>query len=151
MSLFDRDSEESTAKDSTTPARRFTDRGGVETVLAVEALFEGKITGKTNVEVRGVLNGTCEIEGLAVVAESGSVTGDLIATDVVVEGQVQGNLVASNKMELRAKAKIEGDVRSAVLAMAEGCVINGKIEITGRASGAPGAPSSSTFSEKRES
>ena len=142
MSLFDRLEE-----DSETPARRFTDRRPVGTVLDAEVRFVGDVTGKTNLEIRGALEGSCTIEGLARIAAGGTVVGDVTATDLIVEGRVEGNLVASGKIELRATARIEGDLRSPSLAMAEGCLIRGQIDVSGGA----GENAATSFKEKRRS
>ena len=103
MSIFDRLDEE-----SETPKRRFTDRVTVTTVIGAEVRFVGDVTGKTNIEIRGTLEGSCRIEGLAQIAGGGTVIGDVTATDVIVEGRVEGDLHAGNKIELRATAKVEG-------------------------------------------
>ena len=60
MSIFDR-----LDGDSETPKRRFTDRRTVTTVIGADVRFVGDVTGKTNIEIRGTLEGSCRIEGLA--------------------------------------------------------------------------------------
>jgi cytoskeletal protein CcmA (bactofilin family) len=48
---------------------------------------------------------------------------------VVVRGKVNGNIVAKDKIEIKAKAEVFGDVRATKLAIEEGVVFVGKTEV----------------------
>lgn len=149
MSMFSRNpGEDLRTENPATPARRFTDRQIVDTVIGPNARIKGEVEGKTNLEVKGTLEGICRIEGLIRVCEGGSVLGNVNATNVVIEGEVKGNLDATENLELRATSRIEGDIRAAKLAMAEGCYIKGKIDMSTE-DVAPRSSEATTFKEKR--
>ena len=49
-----------------------------------------------------------------------------LARDVLIHGQVQGNIVASGRVELRAGSVVEGDVRALRLAIEDNAVFRGQ-------------------------
>ncbi len=55
--------------------------------------------------------------------------GNINANTVVVRGKVTGNISAKEKIELKAKTELFGDVRSAKLVMEEGVTFVGKTEV----------------------
>ena len=54
----------------------------------------------------------------------------LSAKDVLVQGRVQGNVVASGRVELRAGCNLEGDIRALRLAVEDNAVFRGKVDLT---------------------
>ena len=116
----------------------------MDTVVGPGAKLKGKITGKANVEVHGVLEGSCDIDGLLQIKEGGKLIGDAQVNDAVIEGQADGELKARNKLEIRATGKVEGRLQAKAIAMAEGCVVQGDVDMTGGSGG-----SANTFKEKR--
>jgi len=69
------------------------------------------------------------------------VQADLFAKDVLILGTVQGNVVASGRVELRAGCSVEGDIRALRLAVEDNAVFRGKVDLTQGAVKAPEAPS----------
>ena len=66
---------------------------------------------------------------------------DLSAKDVLILGHVQGNVVASGRVELRAGCQMEGDIRALRLAVEDNAVFRGKVDLTQAVSKVPeGAP-----------
>lgn len=124
--------------------RRFTDAAEGGTWLGPTLRVEGSITGTDPVVViAGTVDGPIEVDGLLHILASGHVAGPVTATDVVVEGELRARLVARGRVELRATARVHADVHARTLAMAEGCVFDGRIHM-GEAEGEP-----TRFQEKR--
>jgi cytoskeletal protein CcmA (bactofilin family) len=147
--MFDRKPQnpsERPTRESDRLSRRFADAAGAtDTVVGGQACLNGDISGRTNIEIRGAVEGTCDVEGLVTVCEGGSVTGEVRATNAIVEGQIKGNVRVTQKLEMRSSCHIEGDIRAAILAMAEGSSINGRIDMSDAQGGAGTKP----FQEKR--
>ena len=76
--------------------------------FAGELTFDGKLDGDINSD--GVLN----------LGDSAVVKGNLNVNSVVLRGKVNGNVTAKEKIEIKAKAELFGDVRSARLVVEEG-------------------------------
>ena len=91
----------------------------------------------------GTVEGDCDIDGPLTLAEGGRWKGTLKATDIVVAGVVEGDVVAAQRVEILGTARVTGSLAGNSIAVAEGAIIEGEIKVT---SGAP----PTTFQEKRQ-
>jgi cytoskeletal protein CcmA (bactofilin family) len=66
-------------------------------------------------------------EATVVISESGRVTGDIRATNVIISGQVEGNVYASGRVELAASARVRGDVCYRMMEMQLGATVDGRM------------------------
>jgi cytoskeletal protein CcmA (bactofilin family) len=106
---------------------------------------KGSITGVDSVVViAGTVDGPIEVDGLLHILAGGHVAGPVTATDVVVEGELKARLVARGRVELRATAHVHADIQARTLAIAEGCVFDGRMHMGGEGAAAP-----TRFHEKR--
>jgi cytoskeletal protein CcmA (bactofilin family) len=111
--------------------RRTLDKvGGISTVIGAGAVFTGQFKGTENYVVYGTIEGDCDLEGTIVVEEGGVWRGQVKAGNVIVAGNVVGDVVASVKVELAPTARISGSIAGPVVAIAEGAVVEGKIRMT---------------------
>ncbi len=81
--------------------------------------LDGKIVGNVHAE-------DSELSVL-VVSERGCIEGDVSVSLAIINGTVKGNVYATQKLELSAKARIFGDVHYNLLEMASGSEVNGKM------------------------
>jgi cytoskeletal protein CcmA (bactofilin family) len=116
---------------------------GPTTYVAASTTIVGTIAGKGAYVFCGSVEGDCDIEGPLTLAEGGRWKGILKATDIVVAGVVEGDVVAAQRVEILGSARITGSLAGHSIAVAEGAIIAGEIKVT---SGA--APT--TFQEKRQ-
>jgi cytoskeletal protein CcmA (bactofilin family) len=123
--------------------RRIQDSHGPTTYVAASTTIVGTISGKGAYVFCGTVEGDCDIDGPLTLAEGGHWKGTLKATDVVVAGVVEGDVVAKQRVEIAGSARITGSLAGNSIAVAEGAIIAGEIKVT---SGA--APT--TFQEKRQ-
>jgi cytoskeletal protein CcmA (bactofilin family) len=82
-----------------------------------ELLFEGK------------LDGEIQTEGALTLGDGAVITGNINAQSVVVRGKVTGNINAKEKIEIKAKAELFGDIRATKLVIEEGVTYVGKTEV----------------------
>ena len=71
-----------------------------------------------------------EPSSLLVISEHARVQGKVMAGHVIINGQVQGPVVATSLLELQPKARIVGDVRYEALEMHQGATIDGVMKHT---------------------
>lgn len=116
---------------------------GPTTYVAASTKIVGTISGQGSYVFCGSVEGDCDIDGPLTLAESGRWKGTLKATDIVVAGTVDGDVVAKQRVEVSSKARISGSISGNSIAVAEGAIIEGEIKV---ASGA--API--TYQEKRQ-
>ena len=98
-------------------------------MLGPESVYMGTIQGKDNHIVYGQVQGDCEIEGILVLGEGGSWKGNIRAASVVIAGRVEGDIHATNKLELARTAHVHGKITSPVVAIARGAVHDGSIRM----------------------
>jgi len=91
-----------------------------------------RFTGMLHVE--GRIEGTVLGEGANAVftlSEHGQVQGEVRVPHAMINGQVHGDIFASERLELASQARITGDVRYSSLEMAAGAQVNGRISHQG--------------------
>ena len=77
--------------------------------------------------VIGNIRATDDESSLLVISEQASVTGEVHADHIIINGTVKGPIHASVMLELQPKARIEGDVHYAALEMHQGALVAGQL------------------------
>lgn len=91
----------------------------------------GEVKGQEDLVVDGRVEGTVSLaENRLTIGPNADVAADLSAKDVLVLGRVQGNVIASGRVELRAGCNLEGDIRALRLAVEDNAVFRGKVDLT---------------------
>ena len=94
-------------------------------------VVRGEVKGNEDLIVDGRVEGTVSLsDGRLTVGPQADVAADLSAKDVLVMGHVQGNIVASGRVELRAGCNLEGDIRALRLSVEDNAVFRGKVDLT---------------------
>ena len=96
------------------------------TTLGADAVFKGQLHFEKGVRLLGKFEGEITSEGQLVIAEGATLTGDVKAGTVRVDGQVKGNVNAATKVQLSASARLEGDLQTQRLEVAEGAMLVGR-------------------------
>jgi cytoskeletal protein CcmA (bactofilin family) len=93
--------------------------------------IKGDITAGEDLTITGRVEGRIDATGYSVrVAEGSNVVGNVEASSVDVDGQVQGAIVASECVRINARGMVEGDLKTTRLAVADGGFVKGKVEMT---------------------
>jgi cytoskeletal protein CcmA (bactofilin family) len=110
--------------------------------IGKSVVIRGEVKGSEDLFVDGRIEGTVSLtESRLTIGPNAVLAADLTARDVLVLGQVQGNIFASGRVELRAGCQVTGDVQALRLAIEDNAVFRGKVDLTqGPAkAGEPGA------------
>lgn len=103
--------------------------------------IRGEVKGSEDLIVDGHVEGTVSLsESRLTIGPNAQVAADLTAKDVLILGRVQGNVIASGRVELRAGCVMEGDIRAMRLSVEDNAVFRGKVDLTQGAQGAARAP-----------
>src|SRR5579859_1325475 len=90
--------------------------------------IEGRVVSEENLTIDGQVDGTIEVGNHNLTIGAGAaVKADLKAKTISVSGAVTGNLTATEAIDLRPTASVDGDIATPKLLMADGAVIRGKI------------------------
>jgi cytoskeletal protein CcmA (bactofilin family) len=128
------------------PARRFTDEAAAGTVIGAGTRIKGEIKGGDALDLAGRLEGVAEVAGLCRVRPGAEVVGGRVKADrLLIEGDVSVREVVADKVEIGAAARVRGELRARLIAVAEGAYFDGPVHMDGREG--PAGPSS--FKEKR--
>lgn len=103
---------------------------GAATYIAPTTKITGKLIGKGNYVFCGELEGECEIDGPITLAAGSKWKGTLRASDVIVAGRIDGDVIAKHRIEVAETAHIAGSLAGRSIAVAEGAVIEGDIKVT---------------------
>ena len=94
-------------------------------------VIRGEVKGNEDLILDGRVEGTVNLsESRLTIGPNANVAADLSAKDVLIMGQVQGNIVASGRVELRAGCQVVGDIRALRLAVEDNAVFRGKVDLT---------------------
>src|SRR5881628_3065699 len=103
--------------------------GSAKNVLNSDVEIKGNLKFAGELTFEGKLEGEISSEGTLNLGDGAVITGNINANSVIVRGKVTGNISAKEKIELKAKTELFGDVRSAKLVMEEGVTFVGKTEV----------------------
>lgn len=93
--------------------------------------IRGEVKGNEDLIVDGRLEGTVSLaESRLTIGPNANVAADLTAKDVLIQGRVQGNVVATGRVELRSGCTVEGDIRALRLAVEDNAIFRGKVDLT---------------------
>lgn len=113
------------------------------TIIGRGTEIHGNILGDSHLLVSGTVRGDSGPDASVTVAEGGAWIGTLRGADLVIAGTVEGDIAAGDRVEIRPTARIFGSVSAARIAIGEGAVIEGDIQMTG-------ASEPHRFQEKRD-
>ncbi len=90
----------------------------------------GQIFTKEDLYVDGDVEGTIESQDNKVtIGPNGRVQAHIKARDVIILGQVQGNVETSDKVDIRKDAKLVGDITTSRISIEDGALFKGSIDI----------------------
>lgn len=93
--------------------------------LGPETEFEGKLSFKGIVRIDGRFKGDVKTEGTLIVGETAVINSDIHAAVVIVSGEVRGHIVAGEKIEILAPARVFGDVEAPSVTINAGVIFEG--------------------------
>jgi len=80
------------------------------TLIAAKTRVRADLLGAEPLHVQGRIDGTVDLAGRLVVEKGGIIVGEIRAEEVVIAGIVAGNVTALHRIELKASARVVGDL-----------------------------------------
>lgn len=103
-------------------------------ILSNDVHIKGTVRFANDLLVDGRIEGEISSEGSLTVAENAHIKAEIKTKSVVVYGKVHGNIIATDRVEIKSSAEMVGDIKGAVLSIEPGAIFVGKSEV-----GAPSA------------
>jgi cytoskeletal protein CcmA (bactofilin family) len=106
-----------------------------QATIGKSLVIKGEVTGSESLYIDGRVEGSINLSGNRVtVGRNGVVAANINAREIVVLGKVRGNLMASDRVDIRSDGSLTGDVVAARISIEDGAFFKGGIDI--RKSGA---------------
>lgn len=110
--------------------RRASDRiTSITTSIGTGATIKGSMTGSGNCVIDGRFEGNADIDGSLILSTGAHWQGKIIAEHVIIAGTLQGDITAHLQIELLATAQVTGKLNCPRIAIAQGAVHAGQIQM----------------------
>ena len=103
--------------------------GVAQSVITSEVEIKGVIKSSGSVRMDGKLDGDLASQGDSILGKTATMKGNISGNNVVVEGTINGTIAAKDKIEMKAAARITGDIKSKRLSVEDGVTFIGKAEV----------------------
>jgi excisionase family DNA binding protein len=115
----------------------------VEKILDVDASMQGNMVFKdpVNLRINGTFEGGLDTKGNLTIGENAVVKADIRGEAIKIAGTVIGDIMASKGLNIIPPGKVTGDIKTPVIAISEGAVFEGKVQM--QKTGQPPKPASS--------
>jgi cytoskeletal protein CcmA (bactofilin family) len=110
----------------TTPVQDF---GEIRAFLGEGTSFSGTLQFEGAVRIDGRFEGDVHGSDLLIVGPAAAVRAEIQVGSLVVNGRVEGNIVARKRVELLATAQVSGTIKTPTLIVSDGAVFNGSCEM----------------------
>jgi cytoskeletal protein CcmA (bactofilin family) len=98
--------------------------------IGKSVVIKGDLQGSEDLTIEGQVEGTIELtENVLTIGPNGRIKAQVLAKTVIILGTVHGNVMASEKVEIRDGASVVGDVASPRVAIAEGAQFQGSVDM----------------------
>jgi cytoskeletal protein CcmA (bactofilin family) len=92
--------------------------------------IKGEISGSESLYIDGRIEGTINIpEHRVTVGRNGAVTADVNAREVVIMGKVNGNVICSDRLDIRSEGSVTGDVVTQRISVEDGAILKGSVQV----------------------
>ena len=98
-------------------------------VLTSDVEVKGNLKFSGELTFDGKLDGEIHTDGILNLGDSAVINGNINAQSVVVRGKINGNINAKEKIDIKGKTELFGDIRATKLVIEEGVTFVGKTEV----------------------
>ncbi len=98
---------------------------GQTSIIAQGCKFDGKVEVRGTLRIEGEFKGSIGTPESLVIGKSGVVHANVTVKNAIIGGQLYGNIIAENKIELQSGSHVEGDIKTKRLVIDEGVFFEG--------------------------
>ena len=90
----------------------------------------GEISGKEDIVIEGHIEGNLSFPKFSVtVGKHSRVNANIVAREILIEGEVKGDLQASELINIKPSGKVNGDIRAVQVVLNQGCQFKGAVDM----------------------
>lgn len=101
-----------------------------DSIIASGTRVKGTIKECSGISISGHIEGEIQSKGLVRISRMGEVVGTIKAPFVLIEGELRGTIESAERVELRAGCRMNGNIHTAAIAIAEGSVFHGQVSMS---------------------
>lgn len=101
----------------------------INAFLGGDTEFEGKLSFKGTVRIDGNFKGEIFTEGTLIVGEAAVVKSDIHVSHIIISGEIHGNIMAENRIEIHAPGKVFGNIQAPAVVIEEGVIFEGNCKM----------------------
>jgi len=106
--------------------------------IGKSVVIKGELTGSEDLTIEGHVEGKIELrQNILTIGPNGKIKAQVFAKAVIVLGEVNGNVTATEKVDIRDGGSVDGDIISPRVAIAEGAHFRGSVDMQRKAGAAP--------------
>jgi cytoskeletal protein CcmA (bactofilin family) len=114
------------------------------TYLGKNLKIKGNISGEGSLIILGKFEGEFDLKGQLKVAQGAEISGDIKATGVSINGNVDGTIVASERILLDTTAAMKGRLVTPKISIQDGAVFDGELQMSRKSESTPKATTPKT-------
>lgn len=99
---------------------------GSTSLLSKKVNIVGEIQGNEDLHVEGRFKGSIKISGNIFVSQTGVVEADVEADTIVIQGKINGNVLARKQLEIQPRGQLIGDCTAQSIDIKEGAIFEGR-------------------------
>jgi cytoskeletal protein CcmA (bactofilin family) len=99
------------------------------TVIGNSIMIDGEISGDEDLVIQGTVKGKIAVKESLFVEGTGVVEADIETQNVEIAGKVTGNILASDKVELKSDCRVVGDIKAPRILIADGASFKGNVDM----------------------
>jgi cytoskeletal protein CcmA (bactofilin family) len=122
--------------------------------IGKSVVIKGELNGSEDLTVEGHVEGRIELKDhVLTIGPNGKIKAQVFAKAVIVLGEVNGNVTASEKVDIRDGGSVDGDIIAPRVAIAEGAHFRGSVDMQrkGQPAATSAQPSKTTVSQATSS
>jgi cytoskeletal protein CcmA (bactofilin family) len=109
--------------------------------IGKSVVIKGELSGSEDLTIEGQVEGKIELrQNILTIGPNGKIKAQVFAKAIVVQGEVHGNVTASERVDIRDNGSVDGDLSAPRVAIADGAHFRGSIDMQrqGQAGAKPG-------------
>jgi cytoskeletal protein CcmA (bactofilin family) len=106
--------------------------------IGKSVVIKGELSGSEDLTIEGHVEGKIELrQNVLTIGPNGRIKAQVFAKAVIIQGEVTGNVTASEKVDIRDNGSVDGDIAAPRVAIAEGAHFRGSIDMQRAGGGKP--------------
>jgi cytoskeletal protein CcmA (bactofilin family) len=102
--------------------------------IGKSVIIKGELAGSEDLTIEGHVEGKIELKDhVLTIGPNGKIKAQVFAKSVIVQGEVNGNVTATDKVDIRDGGSVDGDIISPRVAIAEGAHFRGSVDMQRKA------------------